>query len=193
MSTKIYTAYRAKPEVDLWKLVPDIFKRGTEEATRILKSLYETVQVVEQSAEFQRNLQLYDGDHYKARLSMVHSMILTEYGESQSRNTRDFFDLDVSVAIREHQGRLYLTPHCDMYMQKCLDFLKAHPALEEFGYWDTADKPHAVLEQEWEERKEIWNVIIERWEEKLILDIVSFGGFFKIDPFMDLMMQDAEK
>jgi hypothetical protein len=190
MSTKIYTAYRTKPGVDLWKLVEDLHKRGREEAVKALKEVYSTVEVDEQSIEYQKNLALYDNNHRRARLSIAHGLILTKYAETKGQHARSVFDFDVAIAIRKHENRFYLIPYCDMCMKSCLNFMAEHPLLQLYGYWDSTDKPLDVSEKEWESRSHIWDAIIEKWDEKLILDIVSYDGFFRVDPFMDLMIQN---
>lgn len=190
MSTKIYIAYRTKPGVDLWKLVEDLHVRGREEATKALKEVYETVEVEEQSIEYQKNLALYDNNHRRARLSIAHGIILTKYAETKGQHARSVFDFDVAIAIRKYENRFYLIPYCDMCMKSCLDFLAEHPMLEPYGYWNSTDCPEAISAKEWTQRGRIWDAIIEKWDEKLILDIVSYDGFFRIDPFMDLMMQN---
>jgi predicted RNA-binding Zn-ribbon protein involved in translation (DUF1610 family) len=188
MSIKFYKAYRAKPYVDLWYLVEEVYQAGRKEAVACIKSFYEVMLmgVDTTSLAYARELGNW-GDDYAARLAIVHSNVVENYGRSQSLLQRSPFNLDVSISFHPHDGRIHLIPYCDGYMAHSLDFLSTHPLLEDFSYWDNKDKPEDTPMSEWTYRSGIWGEVVEQWAVRLILDIVGFPGFSNVDPFLDLM------
>lgn len=66
-------------------------------------------------------------------------------------------DTDFSLTlIPSEQGLLGVayTEHEDWYRQWC-----SHPGVEEYAYWDNADRPDGISELEWEARGLAWEVL----------------------------------
>ncbi|KVP17024.1 hypothetical protein [Burkholderia ubonensis] len=66
-------------------------------------------------------------------------------------------DTDFNVVLIPAGGAMLgivYTEHPDWYTAWC-----AHEGVEEFGFWDNADGPDGMLEEQWEARKQAWSVL----------------------------------
>lgn len=183
MSTKIYEAYRAKPETDIWSLVRDIRMRAQAPINQCLRNLYEAIAVdVDTSTERYSKALAHAKDERLARLTVAQDIITREYKAQAGSAQRNLFHLDVSVAIRGYEGRLYLIPHYDYTMSGALAFLAEMPQLDGYAYWNNTDRDEDVSEAEWDERRRTWNAIDRIWQDVLVLQLVESMSFYMKDP-----------
>lgn len=199
MSTKIYRAFRTKPDVDIFKLSAKIQKRGVKNAKGALTETYNNMRDAWLNQKdfrkvFCEVLGRDPGINADGNLSYLNisEYIHKQYGKQLASHQRDMFDLNVSVAIRKLDNRYYLIPFCSGFMHENLNFLDKMKELEEYGYWNNTDEPDEVTEEEWAERGENWDKLIERWQEMLVLEIVSYYGWFNIDPAYELARKETE-
>lgn len=109
-----------------------------------------------------------------------------QYRDQRSSPEKNPFDLDVAVAFREHKGRYIIIPYPGSgFCSGCLKFLKRHPALEDYHYQNQSDQPHHIPVREWSARGKVWDFLLEddRFPDKLVLDIVTYDGFQRVDPW----------
>lgn len=178
MSTKIFNAYRTAPGEPLWPLMRALRARGRIEAKAAIRKFYEMLAACELPTDPTKRLQI------------AHDRVRTKYREQLSSPHRNEFDFNVSIAVRELDGRLYLRAHCDMTMGTVLDFMRTFPAvLEEYEYWTTTDtRPGGVTLAQWEERRETWDRIIAAgWGDLLTLTIVDWDSFHEVDPYREMV------
>ena len=189
MSTKIYAAYRLKHSRDLWPLVHDIRAEGIKRIKRKLREIYRSfaANVDVTSQAFQTSLKHAQGDETEARLRIAGDAIQKLYKAQSLQTGRDMFDFDVSIGVHAHKRRLYLIPYCDMQMRRVLDFLKKEPRLENYAYWDNTDKPRRVTAAAWEARARVWNVVGNRWQDMLMLELCSVQSFWQLDPCFEMV------
>ncbi len=111
-----------------------------------------------------------------------------KYGAQLASRARSTWNLDVSVSVRELDGACYLIPHCDRVslVGGSLDFLAEFTGLEAYGYWNNADKPDDVSDHEWDQRRDVWGRMLDRWSEYVSLDIVTFGSFHEVSPAAEM-------
>lgn len=132
MSTKIYTAYRLKKSSDLWPFVHDCYTRGERAVVNVFRRLLR---------------------------SSSYDAITAKYREQAGSPYRNEWNFDVTIAIRERRGRIYVIPHCDMRMAKACDFLKRDRRLDDFAYWNNTDRPKTVTARAWAHRACVWNAL----------------------------------
>lgn len=164
MSTKIYTAYRTLPGVDLWALIRDIRRKAEACAKAKLWELYPAVN--QEPVTALRQIK----ENYCAQL------------ESSERNE---WDLSVQIAIWRAGRRCLMIPFSGSgYLRTTLDFMRRHPDLENYSYWNNSDRPKKISAQAWQARKKTWNAVFDGggWDDHLVLDIVSYNGFHRVDP-----------
>lgn len=196
MSTRIAPAFRTKRrDLDLFTLVRDLRVKGEASARAAVRQLYEKMLdgVDEKSIAYAKAFSVYRDDAM-TRIAVVHQAIGESYKRQLGSMERNSFDLDVTIAIREHDGRYYLRPHCDMHMREALDFLREDKRLEDYSYWNNTDPPKGISWRSWEARSRTWKAIGaggSEWRDSLLLQVCSHDVFFYIDPHMDLM--DAAK
>lgn len=189
MSTKVYNAYRVKEGVALWPLLWNIKTIGIQNVREVLIKLYNKLLSNEQTKEEARkNLKLPDDIEigpYEVALS-VHEAVRRHLGNPH----RNDFDFNVSVAVREHQGRFYLKAYCDMNMAHVLDFLSSavmSDRIEDFHYQNSTDRPSKISEEEWKHRSVTWAGMAhpKDWQNFVLLTICDYEALPFIDPAMD--------
>lgn len=200
MSTKIYTAYQAKGNVDIWKLLRDIRKKAEEQTSLALKGFYTQIAgaVLPTNETYVKYLEIWKKEtpHAEsvARVIAARNVCADKYRAQSKSPHRNPFDFDVSITVRELDGRFYLVPHCDMMMRSVLDFLKVEPGLRDFAYWNNTDKPDEVSERSWAERERTWRRLLAnaRAGDVVRLDVCTVDSLYRIDPGDDLV-QSAKK
>jgi len=165
MSTKIYTAYRTKPGIDLWALVRELRLEAEKRAKAALWTLYPTLD---------------------ERPGAAFHKMRCEYEKQLTQATRNEWDLSVSIAIWRSGSRYLLIPFAGSgHLAHALDFMKKRTDLEDYSYWNSSDRPADVTAQAWEARKRAWNRILDAdsgWDDHLSLSIVSYDGFHRVNP-----------
>lgn len=184
MSTKIYTAYRLRPGVDLWTFCADVKKQGQQNIREILKTMYRSMPG---SSEAEPRIRQALGLPAKEPITWLNCAMYVkhEYGAQLHSSKRNLFDLDVSIAIRRCGRRYYLIPYCEMLVGEVLNFLSDDPRVEDYAYWNNTDRPEEVSARAWAARARTWDTMIKRWEQMLTLDICSYNGFYLINPIWE--------
>lgn len=194
MSMKIHTAYRLKKSSDLWPFVNDTYRRGEEEVKKTLMSIYaeHAAEVNITSEEYKSALKNYNNEE-KAKRAVAHDFVSQGYRKSAQDPYRGLFDFDVSLAIRQHKGKLYIVPYADMRMKNVLDFLDKDVRLTDFAYWNNTDMPEGVSSREWAKRRKVWDEMDTEggWSNHLLMGICTVEKFYKIDPFYDEFFRQA--
>lgn len=120
----------------------------------------------------------------------IDAWMLNRYGETQKDLNVSRWALDTSITIRKYEDHYYIIPYCD---RRCLlggllSFLAEDNRLEDYVYWNNADKPEDVSLEEWRERGNVWNELteIDRWPSYLVLDIVSWTGWHEVTPMIEV-------
>lgn len=196
MSTKVYVAYRLKQSKDIWPFVRDTRRRGEENVKKVLRVLHTTFSenVDTASKGYANALKFSDGNEARARLKVASEAIREGYRAQLGRMERSIFDFDVSVAIREHKGRMYLIPHCDMMMRDALKFLARDRRLENFAYWNNTDQPKRISRREWDARGEIWDALdASGWGDYVTIIVCDWSKFYMLDPWLDMTREMIRK
>jgi hypothetical protein len=194
VSTKIYDAYRIKPDADVWAVLEDIRDRGEREVVNRMKAFYceQMDEIDPDSPEYQAaRLESPNSSDVALRLRMVETNVREGYKRSVTRMEKDRYDLNVSVAMSRHGASFYVRAFCDSSSLLCgsLDFLKRHPGLEDFHYQDQADRPKGISEESWEERRRVWGEMMDKQgfiRHQYIIEISCWDGFWKLNPWLDL-------
>lgn len=191
MSTKIYTAYRTRPGVELFELVRDLRQHGARSVHESLKVFYKEVASAASPTQplLRAAMRLRPDDEPTARVMVADRIITRAYRLQLGSHHRSMWNLDVSIAIRRYADRYYLIPHCDGLMRESLAFLAEHPLLEDFAYWNSSDKPKEIDEESWEERRAIWHAMFPNWQDVLALDLCSWPMFWQVSPWMDIVRE----
>lgn len=196
MSTKIWEAYRLKKGYDLWTVLHDIRVKAERGARKKLTELYDALVVDFKKKENRLEVAkfIYTDQKFAQKVARekdwgymhAHDYILRKYREQRAKSERNPFDLDVALAIRHKDGRFYMIPYPGSgFLGATLRFLARHPALEDFHYQNQTDRPRHISGQAWAHRARVWNWLLEdeRWDDKLVLDIVTADGFGRVDPW----------
>lgn len=194
MSTKIFDAYRVRPDADLWTVLRDIEAKAKANVIEKLRAFYiEKMEGIDPESEAYRKSSANhrDGSEAFNRLWLVDEIIRERARESATSLKRDEYDLDVSIAITQHRTGYYLRAFCDnaSMLGGSLDFLAQHPDLEDFHYQNQTDPPEDVSDEAWEERKAIWNEMASDhgfFPCQLGLEISNWGMFWRLNPMLDL-------
>lgn len=194
MSARVNVAFRLRQSADLWPLVHDIRVRAVANCQKVLIELYEGFATAfddsgEEQHKFNARVSLLKDEGmnpedagYLARLSMVEDKLRRGYREQVNSPFRNEFHFDVSVVFREHEGRIYLIPYCDMFMRRVLDFLKDDKRLSDYAYWNNVEQPEGISDRVWKQRGKLWDTLTDKWADMLTLDIIDKENFFQIDP-----------
>ena len=193
MSTKIYTAYRTKDGVDIWKLMIGIKMRGRKEVAKVLRTFYHNLLLDgEKSPKVAREHR----DKGEPITPFICSQFVRKLYKDQLGDPRRHpFNFDVSVTVRKKGRRYYLIPYCDMLVNKALDFLKEDVRLEDFSYWDNTDPPKGFTWASWRRRGRVWYPMLEheRWPEFLTIDIMDIDSFTFVEPSLEMMKEKKYK
>lgn len=186
MSTKVYVAYRTKPGVDIWKLSTEIHAKARRRVQQVLRTEY--ARLLEASVQEKSLHQLIcDRLRMQTKTTSLTTLEISAYvhrcyGDQLSSGLRDHWDLSVSIALRKDGNRWYLIPYADGLMRSVLSFLSRQKGLENYAYWDNVDRPRGISDAEWEARGRQWDKLDARWQEMLVLEVLSYSGFMYVDP-----------
>lgn len=206
MSTKIWEAYRLKSGYDLWAVLHEIRVKAERRARKKLTELYDAL--VQDFKKKENRVEvanfIYKDKKFARKAAEekdwgylhAHDFVLRKYREQRAKSERNPFDLDVALAIRHKDGRFYMIPYPGSgFLGGTLRFLAHHEALEDFHYQNQTDKPNHISTRAWAHRARVWNWLLddERWDDKLVLDVVTADGFNRVDPWMHLVLTRARK
>lgn len=157
MSTKIYNGYRLAADTDVWEFTERLREQGNDERDRL------DLEAIERAAEQLEAKRIADGGDLspspspEARL-MSGYLVWDELmrGLKDSR-LGDPHQLDVTFIRDAETGRIY----CLLYAGNSISHVfTEQPEVEEYGYWNNADQPEDVSDEEWEERRAVWDRIL---------------------------------
>jgi hypothetical protein len=193
VSTKIYNAFRVKKSVDFWSFLWRVRDTARENVKVALKAHYHDLvnRTSTDSPEYKAARAKSDAPEHSVRLSLARDLVRKGFRENVTRLERDTYSLEVSIAVYPHKGRYYLRTFCEpcSVVGTVLDFVEQLPELEEYHYQNQTDRPEEVSPRDWSERKRVWNEIVETDNgvgSHVALDILSWSGFYLIDPWLDL-------
>lgn len=147
MSTKIYQAFKFKGTQK--ELIPFLVKVRKEVKEDLLKVYLGTNLVCNYFVEKKEQTYLF-----------------AEFLIKQIRNNEWNFNIDSSVCVFIHNDNIYLQfflpGDYGRYSQACVDMLdRWSDVLEDFHYQNSTDQPEEITEEEWENRREVWDEILE--------------------------------
>jgi hypothetical protein len=192
VSTKIYNAFRVKKSVDLWPFLWRLRDTARENIKVALKAHYHDLvnRISPEAPDYRKARAESDRPDHSIRLSLARDLVRNRFRENVTQSERDTYSLEVSVAVYPHKGRYYLRTFCESasVLRDVLDFVEQLPELEEYHYQNQTDRPEEVSAREWSERKRVWEEITEYQGvgSHVVLDILSWTGFYLIDPWLDL-------
>jgi hypothetical protein len=200
VSTKIWEAYRVREGYDLWDALRDIRLRAEKNAQQILVKLYDAL--IEDAKRDPEKRELLTGplapaDGQDFDYLQASRFVLNKYRVQVGLLDRGVWDLDVAVVVRRASRRKFLLipyPGAGL-LNGSLGFLRRHKALADYHYQDQSDRPWSIPAREWAERARTWAPLLEddRWQDKLVLDIVSVAGWHRIDPTVNLLRRQFRK
>lgn len=204
MSTKIWEAYRVKPGYDVWKVLWDIRRRAEKRVRDGLKHIYREMLKDAKRPPDERGLlsPLYSHVPVPEDLTTFSYLdasrfVFQNYCATIGKTERSFWDLSCSVVVRRARKNLtLLIPYPGSgCLSGSLVCLRRHKALADYHYQNQTDKPSHVSAKSWRERARVWEPLLddERWQDKLVLDIVSPDGFFRVDPAWALMRREFKR
>jgi hypothetical protein len=184
MSTKIWEAYRLKRGYDFWPTLIGMQKTARSNVKRSLREVIE-VMCVEHAKDPNYGPMQASAELYKKYLAQA---LVSE---------KNWFHLDTSVTIRRTapRGSWLLIPYPGSgIVSDALKFMRKHPALSDYHYQNQSDRPTHISSREWAARARTWHPLLEdeRWQEMLVLDIVSIESFWRVSPAYDMMKKGLE-
>lgn len=197
MSTKIYTAYVLRDRRQLWPVCRKIRERCETHVRKELTRIYRAL-----IADAADRLGKPD-DPFKKHRSTDGSFgvmdagryVQDAYGAQLTRMDRDFFDLTVSVAVREaSDGRILMIPYSGSgYLSGSLDFMRRMPELRDYHYQNSTDRPRRISAREWARRRRTWEPLLNEWRRMLVLELVSYNGWYDVSPAFEMARAEARK
>lgn len=193
MSTRIYNAYQVVDPATIWEVLHDIRIKARANISVVLKELYRDLArgIKEGSPGWKEFLKRHT-DTPRERIWFVRDEVVRQMREQAGSMARNPFDFDVWVNVRRFGGDFYLHGGCDMMMRNVLDFLAEDARLVDFHYQNSTDKPDEISEEEWENRRDVWNDMIDEkgvggWDDYLTLTICDMNRFVDVDPLIDML------
>lgn len=205
MSTKVWTAYRLKKGVDLWDFACDVRQKAQKRCRAKLKEVitFHLERATQDEVLKARVFNSYYGPGWEnmqppPRLGpyAVGNWIRKGFREQTIKGEKDLLDLDVCVVFRKYKGRWLVVPYSGSgFFGKVLDFLKRDKRLEDYHYQNQSDKSARCSDAEWKARGEAWDYVLEeeRFDDKLVIEISTHGGFSRIDPSTEMAIAAKAK
>jgi hypothetical protein len=113
----------------------------------------------------------------------VERWIERSYRSQLGQRERSSWDLDLGLRVWRGCGRYLITlkeEHMSPFEGILLPLLKACEELEEYGYWNNADKPDELSGDAWNARADSWHEALD--QPVLELDIVSPATYMWVAP-----------
>jgi len=208
MSTKVFEAYRLKRGVDLWGFIARVRSQSIEIAS---ESIEKTHRAFLKDPKFRAAIAAkaslsaakHAGNKAKAKKFYLHIeawwKIQSLYEDATKSKIKHPFDYDVSLSLWCHRGRVYAIPYRYVPAFKAfggkdpLGFLVGDPDLEPYAYWNNTDRPRDIDAREWGRRRDAWDAICDRWDDRLTLEILRVESLHKIHSYLSVLDQKGEK
>lgn len=194
MSTKIYEAYCIKPGYDVWEVLWTIRRRAEKNVRATLTRLYNAL--LEDAKRPPEARELLEGEIDVERFNYLTAsrFVQDRYKQTIGNPNRSSWDMSVAVAVRRaRRNRCLLIPYPGSgLLSDSLRFLRRHKALADYCYFNNTDRPRHITARAWNERRRTWGELLpdDRWQDKLVLDIVTVEGWFRIDPSWELARKE---
>jgi hypothetical protein len=190
MSTKIYTAYRTQHVHDIFALAYELKLKARGEMSKYLEDVYRSIMphVKMDPKEVERYRKSDPGiSDERIRMHLAHNYAREQYKAQLGKFDRNSFDFSASLAIRRLGSRYYIIPYGEYpVIEKVFGFLKRHPKLRYYGYWNNTDPDPKASPREWAERRRVWEKILEHWSNFLCIDVCNWDNFYLIEPSMKM-------
>lgn len=203
MSIKVWTAYRTKPGVDIAQLVHDIRVKAHKNMAKLLVAEYKRlVSGAANDKQFRdvifNTLGMPIKPDSRVSFSNISQYVRKMYGDQLNKSSKDWFDLDTAVVFRKVGNRWILVPYPGSgFLRTSLDFLKRDKRLDDYHYQDQSDKSAKCSDKAWKARGKVWDKLLDLdgpglfWD-KLALELMSFTGFYAVDPWLYLARENAK-
>lgn len=195
MSMVVGHAYKLRDPEQFWGLVAEIKVTATKRWQELTHSLFhELMSTVDPDSEqYQKHNAEVTNLKYReipamldklTRCRMVAEAMEQGYQESSRTLRRHEFDLDASVAFQRFEGNIYLRWFADMFVRDTFDWLKKDERLIEYGYDNRCDRPCEVSEEDWTERRRVWDGIYPDFgmPVQLVLEISRYDMYWRLNP-----------
>lgn len=200
MSTKIYVAYRLRTGYLLWPVLRELRRKAEANAKKILTKAYKAYLDLwaqdEAAAEEAIKTIRYKRTRETLTFHDAAWYFRQKFREQSTSFEKNEFDLDVAVSVRYTGSRYILVPYPGSgYLSSCLNFMRRHPALEDYHYQNASDKPRHISEVRWRERARVWDKLLDdgNFGDKLDLVISSSAGFERVDPSFAMTVRAIAK
>lgn len=202
MSMKVYDAYKVKDPKIVWPLLWKLKEQLRKDIGQLLRSHYWELMInIDPESEAYKkaaqNRTTSTGKDWVIRLDMAHEIVKEGYKKAVTQHQRDQYNLDVTIGVCPHKGQFYLRAFHDhaSILRGVTDSLAKHRGLTDFHFQNSSDKPRNVTRKAWDERERIWNEMCDAAAVPHGVDLVicSWDSFHRVDPWLDLYREFAEK
>lgn len=156
MSTKIYTGIKIN-STDIWdieKQIRETMNKTFDQKNRELTENYIKDAYAKSIAEF-----IQQGTELPTVAKLMTQALLLYRDDKHEPDYIDTLQARVKIypPLEGVEGLLGFVENKEYFS----DLLKS-PLIEDYSYWDNTDRPEEVSEEEWDERRENWNLILDR-------------------------------
>lgn len=162
MSLKVYIAYRCNLE-DLEKVIELVYEKAVPVMQqRLIRLFFSKLKNSEEDLTMLLEMFNQDGSYNAESFNMITLLRLwkdtieTPYYTQLKSLENNIYDFDVSLYINFYKGKAYIRPRVGDINYKVLDFVSEITYLEDYSAWDNVDAPEDVLEEDWQERVNVW-------------------------------------
>lgn len=192
MSFKVYEAYRIKSGLQLFDVMASLRTTAQERVRNVLQTQYtETLK----DPTWLEGLVPPNTNLEELTVRKIDLLFREQYGAQLSHLENSVWNFDLTLTIWEHKKRYYLVPHKPGFLlTNVLDFLQEDSQLEEYGYWDSSDRPKGVSPAAWRTRKKIWTHIKvpEQVARSLECSIVNYHNWNSISPWFEMAQKNSK-
>jgi len=164
VSTKIFNGYRLR--TGNFAEAHKIFSQFKVQAKALLQDRYNNV-IARQCTRLIDARALGRPSKYRVGVSPLMTawdIAAQEYRKiySNTPGTRNpYYDFDVNFTIFPVEDQILITLYCEEGMNKeVVEAWKATEGIEYFGYWNNVDPDEDCSDEEWEERKRLWEIAL---------------------------------
>lgn len=85
--------------------------------------------------------------------------VVGEYSEVKKTKRRNpLVDVECEILFHFRGKFIYMIPYTEVETYK--EIIQSLPNIQEYGYWNNTDKPEAISQGEWRQRRNTWNAIL---------------------------------
>jgi hypothetical protein len=189
MSIKIYNGWKLNVTQDkLFPLLWDIKKKSEGIIINNLREIY--------------NLKLTTKTTASIHGLKVYQEIIDNVKKEGANMVCSEFDPDCNLCIYPYKGQFYARSFCDnvsRIVSGALDFLNDMEGVQEYYYFDNADLPKDISDEEWLERADVWDNIMSKDTKYIgnfvVLEICSVSVIMNSPPYwyLDFVREQTDK